>query len=81
VAGNLAITLGAQGGIYIGGGIVPRLGERFAASPFRSRFEQKGRFVAYLAQVPTFVITAEYPAFLGVSAILAEQLATATTSI
>jgi glucokinase len=74
VAGNLAITLGAQGGIYIGGGIVPRLGERFARSSFRARFEQKGRFVHYLAQVPTFVITAEYPAFLGVSAILAEKL-------
>lgn len=74
VAGNLAITLGAQGGIYIGGGIVPRLGERFAASSFRRRFEQKGRFVNYLAQVPTFVITAEYPAFLGVSAILSEKL-------
>jgi glucokinase len=74
VAGNLAITLGAQGGIYIGGGIVPRLGERFARSCFRSRFEQKGRFVNYLAQVPTFVITADYPAFLGVSAILAEKL-------
>ena len=74
VAGNLAITLGAQGGIYIGGGIVPRLGERFAQSSFRVRFEQKGRFVNYLAQVPTFVITAEYPAFLGVSAILAEKL-------
>ena len=76
VAGNLAITLGAQGGIYIGGGIVPRLGQRFAASCFRKRFEKKGRFVHYLAQVPTFVITAEYPAFLGVSAILAEQLGT-----
>ena len=75
VAGNLAVTLGAQGGMYIGGGIVPRLGARFDASPFRSRFEQKGRFVAYLAQVPTFVITADYPAFLGVSAILAETLA------
>lgn len=75
VAGNLAITLGAQGGIYIGGGIVPRLGARFASSAFRARFEQKGRFVHYLAQVPTFVITAEYPAFLGVSAILAEKLA------
>ncbi|MDB5962014.1 MAG: glucokinase [Massilia sp.] len=75
VAGNLAITLGAQGGIYIGGGIVPRLGARFAQSSFRRRFEQKGRFVDYLAQVPTFVITAEYPAFLGVSALLAERLA------
>ena len=75
VAGNLAITLGAQGGIYIGGGIVPRLGQRFASSSFRARFEHKGRFVHYLAQVPTFVITAEYPAFLGVSAILSEKLA------
>lgn len=74
VAGNLAVTLGAQGGIYIGGGIVPRLGARFAASPFRRRFEHKGRFVAYLAQVPTYVITAQYPAFVGVSAILDERL-------
>jgi len=74
-AGNLAITLGAQGGVYIGGGIVPRLGERFLASSFRRRFEQKGRFSAYLAAVPTYVITADYPAFLGVSAILSEKLA------
>jgi glucokinase len=74
VAGNLAVTLGAQGGIYIGGGIVPRLGERFAESKFRTRFEQKGRFVHYLSAVPTFVITAQYPAFLGVSAILSEKL-------
>ncbi|MCC2961442.1 glucokinase [Massilia sp. IC2-278] len=73
-AGNLAVTLGAQGGVYIGGGIVPRLGERFAASCFRSRFERKGRFSSYLSQVPTYVITAQYPAFLGVSAILAEKL-------
>jgi len=76
-AGNLAITLGAQGGVYIGGGIVPRLGERFLASSFRRRFEQKGRFSAYLAAVPTYVITADYPAFLGVSAILSEKLASA----
>ncbi|MGH8853616.1 MAG: glucokinase [Telluria sp.] len=76
-AGNLAITLGAQGGVYIGGGIVPRLGERFASSSFRRRFEQKGRFSGYLAQVPTYVITADYPAFLGVSAILSEKLAAA----
>jgi glucokinase len=75
VASNLA-TLGAQGGIYIGGGIVPKLGARFDRSGFRARFEAKGRFSNYLAQVPTWVITAEYPAFVGVSAILAEKLAT-----
>ena len=74
MAGNLATTLGALGGIYIGGGIVPRLGARFDRSCFRSRFEQKGRFVDYLSCVPTYVITAKYPAFTGVSAILADRL-------
>ncbi len=74
VAGNLALTLGAQGGIYIGGGIVPRLGERFDRSRFRARFEGKGRLAAYLAQIPCYVITAAYPAFGGVAAILARQI-------
>lgn len=74
IAGNIAITLGTQGGIYIGGGIVPRLGNYFQQSPFRSRFEAKGRFAGWLAQVPTFVITAQYPAFLGVSTMLQEHL-------
>ncbi|HEV3106466.1 MAG TPA: bifunctional transcriptional regulator/glucokinase [Trinickia sp.] len=73
-AGNIAVTLGALGGVYIGGGVVPKLGELFTRSSFRRRFEAKGRFESYLANIPTYVITAEYPAFLGVSAILAEQL-------
>jgi len=66
VAGNLALTLGARGGVYIGGGIVPRLGEAFARSPFRAAFEAKGRFAAYLAPVPVFVIVAaQSPALAG----------------
>lgn len=73
-AGNLAVTLGALGGIYIGGGIVPRMGEWFAGSPFRARFEAKGRFAGYLRQIPTYVITTPNPAFFGVAAILSEHL-------
>jgi glucokinase len=65
VAGNLALTLGARGGVFIGGGIVPRLGDRFAELPFRARFEDKGRFRAYLEAVPTWVIVAPAPALLG----------------
>jgi glucokinase len=66
LAGNIALTLGARGGVYIGGGIVPRLGDAFAASPFRERFEGKGRFRAYLAPIPVFVIRASVsPALLG----------------
>jgi glucokinase len=73
MASNLAITLGSKGGVYIGGGIVPRLGEFFAQSNFRQRFEQKGRFANYLAQIPTFVITEPYPAFIGISALLSQS--------
>ena len=77
-AGNMAVTLGALGGIYIGGGVVPRLGEFFVKSSFRQRFEAKGRFEAYLKDVPTYVITTDNPAFLGVAAILADQLSVRT---
>jgi glucokinase len=67
-AGNLALTLGARGGVYIGGGIVPRLGEWFARSSFRERFESKGRFREYLRQIPTWVVTSpQSPALLGAS--------------
>ncbi len=66
VAGNLALTLGARGGVYIGGGIVPRLGAAFERSRFRARFEAKGRFRSYLEPIPVFVIhTAVSPALLG----------------
>ena len=71
VAGNLALTLGARGGVYIGGGIVPRLGARFVDSAFRERFEAKGRFRTYLAAIPTYIVTHKLPAFLGCAAALA----------
>jgi glucokinase len=67
-AGNLALTLGARGGVYIGGGIAPRLLDRLAGPTFRARFEGKGRFRDYLADVPTWVIRADVsPALLGAS--------------
>ena len=67
MASNLALTLGAVGGVYIGGGIVPRLKGFFAQSPFRQRFEDKGRYETYLAPIPVFVIRSEWPAFVGLS--------------
>ena len=73
-AANLAVTLGATGGVYIGGGIVPRLGDYFAASKFRERFEEKGRFSNYLANIPTYVIVAGQTTFIGISEILDAQL-------
>jgi glucokinase len=72
VAGNLALTLGARGGIFIAGGIVPKLGPIFAQSEFRERFEAKGRMRGYLAAIPTYVITRPYPGLLGATALLRE---------
>ncbi|MFM7002709.1 MAG: glucokinase [Limnohabitans sp.] len=66
VTGDLALTLGARGGVYLGGGIVPRWLGWFETSQFRERFEAKGRFKAYLKDIPVWVIhAAESPALLG----------------
>ena len=72
MAGNLALTLGARGGVFIAGGIVPRLGRFFADSPFRARFQAMGRFESYLAAIPTYVVTHPLAAFLGCAAVLAD---------
>ena len=69
-AGNVALTLGARGGVYIGGGIVPRLGEHFFQSSFREKFEAKGRFRGYLADIPTALITDTLAALTGAAASL-----------
>jgi glucokinase len=73
VAGNLALTLGARGGVYIGGGIVPRLGDWIDRSTFRERFIAKGRFRGYLDAIPTWLIHAETsPALIGAARALDE---------
>lgn len=71
-AGDLSLLLGASGGIYVGGGIVPRLGEFFAKSAFRARFEAKGRVTDELVSVPTYVILDPYPGLLGAAKVLSE---------
>ena len=65
VAGDIALTTGAKGGVYIAGGIAPRILDFLKASPFRRRFERKGRFKDYMANIPTWVITHKHAALLG----------------
>jgi len=65
VAGNLALTLGAKGGIYIAGGILRQIPDFFAGSKFRSRFEDKGRLQNYVAPIPTYLVLEDDVAFLG----------------
>jgi glucokinase len=73
-AGSVALALGARGGVYIGGGIVPRLGDRFFESPFRERFEAKGRFASYLAAVPCVLITDTLTALAGAAFALEQSV-------
>ncbi|UYN95907.1 MAG: glucokinase [Enhydrobacter sp.] len=67
VAGNVALTLGAVGGMFIGGGIAPRFLEFLSVSSFRARFEAKGRFSDYLSRIPTAIIVRPDPAFVGLA--------------
>jgi len=75
-AGNLALTLGSYGGVYIAGGIVPRFINYFQSSDFRSRFEAKGRMSSFNQPMATFVVTEEQPGLLGASAYLRQIAAT-----
>lgn len=68
-AGNVALGYGAQGGVFLAGGILPRFPDFLAASGFRARFEAKGRFRDYLAAIPTSLITRPHAAFVGLAAV------------
>lgn len=69
-AGNLALNLGTRGGVYIGGGIAPRFTNFIKDSDFRKRFEAKGRFRDYVANIPTFIITEPDHGLIGAMAYL-----------
>ena len=75
VSSNLALTLGARGGVYLCGGIIPRFIDYFKSSPFRTRFESKGRFDAYLAAIPVYIVLADYPGIAGAAVALNNELA------
>ena len=64
-AGNLALTLGAKGGIYIAGGVVPKFQDFFVKSDFRLKFEDKGRFVNYLKPIPVYLVTRNNLGLIG----------------
>ena len=74
VAGDLALAFGARGGVYIAGGIVPRIADYFAASEFRRRFEAKGRFQDYLAGIPTRIVRHPHPALAGLTGLLGKKM-------
>jgi glucokinase len=75
LAGDLALNLSTRGGVYVAGGIVPRLLSLVQDSEFRRRFELKGRFSGFTHAIPTFIVTAEQPGLLGCAVYLKQTLA------
>ncbi len=73
-AGNLALTTGAMGGVFIAGGIAPRYIDLLRKSDFRARFLAKGRFADYNTNIGTFVITHDDPGLLGAALCLGDKL-------
>ena len=71
VAGDLALTLGARGGVYVAGGIVPRWGGRFDSGRFLERLRAKGRFRTWLSAISVHVVTHPHPGLVGVEQRLA----------
>jgi len=72
VAGNLALTFCAQGGVFIAGGVIRHIVDHLPHSAFRSRFESKGRLGWYVQPIPVFVIVCDDPAFVGLRALALE---------
>lgn len=72
VAGDLALTFGATGGVFLAGGMPHYLGDLFDHARFRTRFEAKGRSSAYLRRVSTAIVMHPQPGLLGLSALAAE---------
>lgn len=66
-ASNLALTLGAGGGVYLVGGLLPKLGSLFESERFYERFITKGRFSDYLASIPVYRVNAAQPALRGLA--------------
>lgn len=68
VAGNVALVHGARGGVFLGGGILPKLLPLFDPAAFCTRFDAKGIMADYVKALPIQLITAEFPALTGAAA-------------
>lgn len=73
-AGDVALLFGARGGIYLGGGIAPKILDALTTGAFRTSFLSKGRLSPYLEPIPVYVITAPDAGLRGAAAALAENI-------
>ncbi|MYS80932.1 glucokinase [Embleya scabrispora] len=67
-AGGVALTMGARGGVFLAGGILPRITEMLLKSEFRMGFETNPTMAPYLHRISTALVVAPHPALRGASA-------------
>ncbi|WP_226642240.1 glucokinase [Microbulbifer variabilis] len=65
VAGDAALYMGARGGVFLGGGILPRIAKLLPESEFEQRFLNKGRVAEWMEAVPVYALNAGYQALIG----------------
>ena len=75
VAGDLALTIGAKGGVYVGGGVIWNMDEAFDRNIFRAAFDAKGRLSSFVTPIPIYLIKHRWPALVGLSHLLAGDVA------
>ena len=76
-AGDMALVFGARGGVYLGGGIAPKMLSRLERDDFRQAFERKGRMSPYVEAIPIHVVVSDYPGLKGAAAGLRTKLSIA----
>jgi glucokinase len=69
-AGDIALGLGARGGVYVSGGVAGRMADQMAAGGFRQRFDDKGRFEGYMRAIPVWLVRDPFVALLGAASVL-----------
>ena len=72
-AGDMVLATGASGGVYLGGGILPRIASMLASGTFCARFSAKRKVPEFVKDVPVWLITAKYPALTGACYLLREE--------
>jgi glucokinase len=75
VAGDTALMMGARGGVYLGGGIQPKVLDFLTKPAFRQAFESKGRLTPFLQPIPVYVMLARDAGLRGAGVALKTALA------
>src|SRR5690606_33086941 len=74
VAGDKALSLGARGGVYLGGGIIPKIADFIPQTEFEKRYQHKGPMSAYVAAIPVHMILNDTAALVGTAAWLTNKI-------